>query len=123
MVAGRVNKVLVRRYIEPGRVVSLTPMFPGPKPPGDVRMVYDGTKSCMNEALWAPHFGLATMRYTLRSLLPGYYQCDMDSGEMFLNFWLHPFLREYAGVDVGQVRTREGPLPDWEVGRNRDWER
>ena len=123
LVASKVNKVRERRYIEPGRVVSLTPMFHVPKPPKDVRMVYDGTKSRLNDAVWAPHFGLATMRCTLRSLLPGYYQCDMDSGEMFLNFWLHSFLREYAGVDVSQVRTKEGPLPEWEAHRTRDWER
>ena len=41
------------------------------------------------------------MVFTLRSLLPGYYQCDMDSREMFLNFWLHRFLCPYARVDVG----------------------
>ena len=85
-------------------------------------MVYDGTKSGLNKALWSPHFGLPTMAFTLRSLLPGYYQCDMDCGEMFLNFWLHCLLRPYAGVDVSQVRTRRGPLPDWERDRNRDWE-
>ena len=45
MVKKKVDKVLERLYIGPGPVRSLTPMFHVPKPPEDVRMVYDGTKS------------------------------------------------------------------------------
>ena len=66
----------------------------------DIRMVYIGTSCGLNNVLWAPHFGLATVNHTLRSLLPGYHQCDMDVGEMFLNFPLHPIVRPYAGVDL-----------------------
>ena len=100
LVKGKLDKVRARLYIAPGTVMSLTPMFHVPKGEEDVRMVYNARVSGLNKALWAPHFGLPTMRHTFRSLLPGYYQADMDAGEMFLNFWLKELLRPYVGVDV-----------------------
>ena len=50
MVKKKVDKVRERLYIWPGPVRSLTPMFHVPKPPDDMRMVYDGTKSGLNKA-------------------------------------------------------------------------
>ena len=47
----------------------------------------------------------------------------MDIGEMFLNFPLHTSLRPYAGVDITHVRGKRGKEEDWEVGRERVWER
>jgi hypothetical protein len=44
----KVNKVRKRRYIDVGRVLSLTHMFAVPKGISDIRMVYDGTKSGLN---------------------------------------------------------------------------
>ena len=122
-VKAKVDKVRARMYVEPGHVVGVCPMFPVEKPPDDIRMVYDGSKSGLNKVLWAAHFGLPVVAYTLRSLMPGYFQCDMDVGEMFLNFWLNKFLRPYAGVNVGPVRTQGGPLPAWEESRTQNWER
>ena len=104
----KVGKVRRRLYISPGLVASLTHMFTVPKGLFDWRIVYNGTSSGLNAALWAPHFGLPTIRHTLRSLMAGYFQCDMDVGEMFLNFWLHTVLCPYAGVDVSHVRTTKG---------------
>ena len=98
-------------------------MFPVPKGLLDWRMVYNGTSCGLNRALWAPHFGLPTMRHTLRSLMADYFQCDLDVGEMFLNFWLQCFLRPYAGVDVSHVRSDGSEVPDWEEERVRCWER
>lgn len=115
----KVGKVRQRGYIEPGFVLSLTHMFYVPKGISDIRMVYNGTSCGLNDVLWAPHFGLPIMQHTLRSLLPNYYQCDMDVGEMFLNFMLHPALRPYSGVDITHIRSDES----WEAGRTRAWER
>ena len=70
-------------------------------------MVYNGTGCGLNEAVWAPHFGLPTVRQTLRSLLPGYEQCDMDVGEMFLIFLLHEEMKQMSGVDITFVRSKE----------------
>ncbi len=49
--------------------------------------------SCgLNDVLWAPCFGLPMVKQTLRALLPGYCQCDLDVGEQFLNY---PYTRTY----------------------------
>eukprot|EP00986_Skeletonema_menzelii_P007431 scaffold2926_cov176-Skeletonema_menzelii.AAC.1 len=74
----KVNKVRWRRYICLGPVCSLTHMFSVPKGLHDIRMVYDGTKSGLNDCLFAPHFSLPVMAHTLRSLLKGYYGADLD---------------------------------------------
>ena len=81
----------------------------------DIRMVYNSTSCVLNIALWAPHFGLPIVKHTLRALLPGYSQCDMDVGEMFLNFPLRPDLRPFSGVDITHIKSR----PD-EEGRDQD---
>ena len=119
----KLDKVRQRFYIEPGPVTSLSHMFYVPKGLEDIRMVYNAASCGLNDALWAPHFGLPTVQQTIRSLLPEYYQCDMDIGEMFLNFPLHTSLRPYAGVDITHVRGKRGKEEDWEVGRERVWER
>jgi hypothetical protein len=49
-------KVKTRRYFEEGLVSALTSFFAVPKGADDIRMVYDGTASGLNEALWAPWF-------------------------------------------------------------------
>ena len=62
------------------------------------------------------------MQHTLRSLLGGYWQCDMDVGEMFLNFPLALGMRPYAGVDVTYTRNEPDEREPWEEGRERKWE-
>ncbi len=121
----KVNKVRRRRYIDTGEVTSLTHMFAVPKGSRDLRMVYNGTSSGLNDVLFAPHFGLPTLSNTSRALLGGYYQTDLDVAEMFLCFPLHPEMRPYAGVDVSLIRTPPGSLEEepWEEGRTRIWER
>jgi hypothetical protein len=54
----KLNKVLERGYISPGWVISLTSYFAVPKGKFDIRLVYDGTASGLNVALWAPSFWL-----------------------------------------------------------------
>ncbi len=70
-------------------------------------MVYNGTSCGLNEVLWASRFGLPTVKQTLRALLAGYLQCDLDVSEQFLNYPLHTDLREYSGVDVSGVRSSD----------------
>eukprot|EP00985_Skeletonema_marinoi_P005573 scaffold2427_cov153-Skeletonema_marinoi.AAC.2 len=80
LVQAKVNKVRRRMYIAPGLVLILTHMFDVPKPPSDIRMVYDGTASGLNDALFAPHFTLPVVENTMRSLLENYYAADLDVG-------------------------------------------
>ena len=89
LVAKKIVPVRKRRYIDISHVLRLIHYFYGPKGEDDVRIVYNGTGSSLNDTLWAPHFGLPNVHHTARSLMPGYFQCDLDIGEIFLNFLLH----------------------------------
>ena len=111
----KVNNVRKRLYIEPGDTISLMPYFSVPKVVVeqvvmDIRMVYNGSKSGLNDSLWAPHFSLPSGRTALRKIEEGTYLADNDIGEMFLNFILHESLRPVCGVDVRSARTTE----EWE---------
>ena len=117
----KVDKVRKRLYIEPGTVLSTTHMFYVCKCFNGIRMVYNGTSFGLNLALWAPHFGLPIVQHTFRALLPGYSQCDMDVGEMFLNFPLHPDLRPFVGVYVTHIKSRP-EKEGWDQDRTRVWE-
>jgi hypothetical protein len=136
MVWKKLYSVRERLYIEPGEVISLMHFFYVPKglKLKDIRMVYNGTASGVNDCLFAPHFSLPTITPAMRALAEGYYQADMDIGEMFLNFMLGKELRPYSGVDVTHIRTQRSDLqhyhpeplpdiPDWEKERIRAWER
>ena len=118
----KVDKVRKRSHIEPGTVLSLTHIFNICKSLNDIRMVYNSISCGLNLALWAPYFGLPIVQHTLHVLLTGYSQCNMDVGEIFLNFPLHPDFRLFAGVDMRHIKSR----PDeegWEQDRTIVWER
>lgn len=54
----------------------------------EIRMVYDATKSGLNDAVWAPWFTMPTVDCHLRAVEAGTFMVDCDMGEMFLNFML-----------------------------------
>jgi hypothetical protein len=69
-----VDKLMVARdkgCISMEEVKSLIFFFDVPKGLDDIRMVYDGTKSGLNAAMWAPWFPLPTVDSALRSVVPG----------------------------------------------------
>jgi hypothetical protein len=110
-----------RRYITPGFVKSLTSFFLVPKGQDDVHMVYDGTVSGLNDSIWVPRFLLPTIETHLRAVDEGTHMADVDVAECFLNFILHPELRELAGVDLSHYFGDEGEVK-WEVwDRGRQW--
>jgi hypothetical protein len=96
----KLRKVRAKEYLVPGAVRSLTSFFTVPKGTTDVRIVYNGTKSGLNDCLWAPWFRLPTVEQHLRAVVPGSFLADIDVGEQFLNFMLHRDVRPYAGVDL-----------------------
>ena len=104
LVRGYVRNKLItvreRGYIAIGFIIALTSYFSVPKGDDDIRVVYDGTKSGLNAALWAPWFPLPTIEGHLRAVEAGYYMGDLDIGEMFLNFILDEEIQQYAGVDL-----------------------
>ena len=114
LMRAKVVQVRKQGYILPGKVVGGAHYFCVDKGEGDIRMVYNGTSCGLNDVLWAPRFGLPTVKQTLRALLAGYCQCDLDVGEQFLNFPLHIDLREYSGVDVRGVRSLGQGDQEWE---------
>lgn len=116
----KLTKVQKRGYIEAGDVRSLTKFFDVPKGDRDIRMVYDGTISGLNDVLWSPRFGLPTVEDHLGAVEEGTYMGDMDICDMFLNFIIHESLREYVGVDVSHFRSDD---KEFEEGRRRRWER
>ena len=116
MVKAKVLPVRQLGYIEVGRVGSLAHYFHVPKGPNNIRIVYNGTGCGLNAVLWAPRFGLPYVTHTTRSLMPGYCQCDLDVGDMFLNFLLHNDLKQMSGVEYVTFdqwirTTRDGRPP------------
>ncbi|KAL7560167.1 hypothetical protein ACA910_016596 [Epithemia clementina (nom. ined.)] len=90
-------------------------------------MVYDGTKRGLNDALHYPWFSLATVDTMLRSVEEGTWSADNDFGEMFLNFWLHPELRRYAGIYLtglfmGEERQASAASASSTIKRKIIWE-
>ena len=90
-------------YIEVGLVISLIHYFYVKKGLYGVMIVYNGTGCGLNDSIWALHFELPTVWHTLCSLLLGYSQCDLDIGEMFLNFLLTNTMKEMLGVVTHHV--------------------
>jgi hypothetical protein len=99
-VAKKLEHARERGYIGPGTVKSLTSFFAVPKGIDDIRMVYDASKSGLNDAIWVPRFPLPTIATHLRAVESGTFMADLDVGEMFLNFNLHPQLQQVCGVDL-----------------------
>ena len=87
----------------------------------EIRMVYDATKSGLNESVWAPWVSLPTVESELRAMKVGTFMCDCDVGKMFLNFMMDPRLRSHAGVDLFRL------YPEKAVGKSKSvkaqWER
>lgn len=96
----KLNVIRKKGYVEDGKIDSFMSFFDVPKGKDDIRMVYDGSKSGLNDSLWAPWFPLPTVDCLVRALEPGYYMADNDVGEMFHNFMLHSELRKYCGLDL-----------------------
>ncbi len=118
-VVAKLMDIRKKGYIGPGAIESLIAYFDVPKGESDIRMVYDGTKSGLNDMLFAPWFPLPTVETMLRSVVPGTYMADNDVGEMFLNFVLHEDIRRLCGIDLTVYFEEEAR----EKGLTKLWER
>ena len=82
-------------------VWSLTSFFNVPKGDEAICMVYNGTSSGLNDAVWVPWFPLPIVETHLHAVDFGtYIMADNNMGEMFLNFMLDENLRAYTRVDI-----------------------
>jgi hypothetical protein len=114
LVVNKLKKVRGRGYIAPGHVIALICFFEVPKGDCDIRMVYNGSESGLNECMWVPRFILPTVHTHLRGVGPDTYMSDVDLGEFFLNFILHPTIRPYTGVDFTKYFPNAEGTAVWE---------
>ncbi len=113
-VSEKLEDIRRKAYIMGGRVDSLTTFFWVPKGEQDIRLVYDTTKSGLNQALWAPTFGMPTVENLVKGVMDYSWMGDMDISEMFLNFNLHPDLHPYCGIDLSAYQEGEEGGLLWE---------
>lgn len=91
--AKKIEDLLCKSYVEPiTEVTAHIDHFGVPKtasPDGealDIRVVWHGSSSGLNQSLWAPNFPLPTTDTALRQVSYLCESADFDMGEMFLNF-------------------------------------
>ena len=100
LMASKVESMLKRGYLEEGFVRSNVHYFSVPKGEDDIRVVFDGTSSGLNNSLWAPNFYLPSSQSALLLLTFSSWMADVDFGEMFHNFFVAPKIRKYSGIDI-----------------------
>jgi hypothetical protein len=124
MMKENLNTVRFRRYVESGLVSALTSFFAVTKGDNDIWMVFNGTLSGLNAALWDPWFCLPNATTHMRIVEPGTFMADVAIGEMFLTFFLDPRIRRFASVDFTKFYPEE--LDEikkviWEIGMVVQW--
>ena len=72
----------------------------------EIRVVYNATKYGLYEAVWPSNVYLPTRESALRLTDYDSWFDDLDVGEMFLNYFLDPNMRRYAGIDVTDMIDR-----------------
>ncbi|KAL7576334.1 hypothetical protein ACA910_018150 [Epithemia clementina (nom. ined.)] len=106
-IAAKIADMQRKGYIAPGECAATMNFFAVPKGTSDIRMVYDGTKSGLNNCLYVPWFPLPDAEVLINTLDDELWCIDNDYREMFLNFWLHPELARYSGMDFTALVGRE----------------
>lgn len=105
LVADKLEVMLSRSYLEPGFVSNALHFFAVPKGEADIRVVFDGTSSGLNDSLWAPNFYLPTAKAAALHISFTSWMSDMDCGEMFHNFFMDRKVRKCAGIQVEKLVT------------------
>jgi hypothetical protein len=100
LVSSKVEAMVAKSYLEVGVVRTTLHFFAVPKGDADIRVVFDGTSSGLNDCLWSPNFFLPTSRNAAEMLSFGSWMADMDFGEFFHNFFADDRVRKHSGVDV-----------------------
>ena len=100
-------KFIDRGYLifpQSSEIKSLIDYFYVSKGTDDIRPIFNGTSCGLTDAIWCPNFWLPTSKRFLRSVTFNSKFVDLDFGEMFHNFPLHPSLIPYSGVDLTPFR-------------------
>jgi hypothetical protein len=82
LIASKLQAIIERKYLVPGRVESLIQFFDVPKA-DDIRLVHNGRSCGLNAFTWAPNFWLPTTKSAIRLLDFNYYSVDLDLGKCF----------------------------------------
>lgn len=82
---------------------SLNSYFSVPKGEDDIHMMFDLTMCGFNDVLWVPTFWLPTILNVFDCAIHSSFFGDIDIGEMFLNFKVHPDHRPYLDIDEGSL--------------------
>ena len=69
---------------------------------GNIQTIYNGSKSGLNDLIWALQITLPTADTMTHWVTAGSWLADNGYGEQFLNFSLHPDLQKFCGVDLIQ---------------------
>lgn len=94
----KLNKFRSQGYIVKGSKKGLVSYFTVPKGCGDIRLVFDGTKSGLNSCIGTPRFSIPTVNSLLTVVEPGTWMGDIDIGEQFYNFLLDPAIQPFCGI-------------------------
>ena len=109
----KIGSVLSKGYLNSGNVHSLVPFFYVPKGNDNVRVVYNGSTSRLNDTMWVPSVSATNANSMLRLKEPGTWNIGLDVGEHFLNFMIPREIRPYVVVDVTSVldpHGKKGPM-------------
>jgi hypothetical protein len=114
MMRKKIEKVIRQRYVDVAEdeIHAFISYFAVMKGLYDILMVYDGTKSGLNDCLFAPWFALPTMNTMFRSLDVDFWCADNDFSDNFLNYLIGKELRVYCGIDVDiLLKDEKGYVP------------
>jgi hypothetical protein len=114
VVRTKFDKFRSKGYVAKGRVEGLTSFITAPKGDGDIRLVFDGTKSGLISTIWAPSFTLPLVNSLLTALEPGTWMADINIAEQFYNFLLDPAVRPFCGVDLSPYYPGTTSWERWE---------
>eukprot|EP00978_Attheya_sp_CCMP212_P029827 scaffold107351_cov30-Attheya_sp.AAC.1 len=110
MMRKKLEKVIRQKYIDVSEeeILAFIQYFTVEKGLYDIRMVYNGTKSGLNDCLFAPWFALPTMTTMFRGLDVDFWCADNDFSDNFLNNLINKELRAYyCGIDVDVLMEGE----------------
>ena len=83
LIKTKADQIRERKYVTSGEVKSLLNIFHVPNGLDDIWLANDGTKSCLNAAVWSPNFFLPTVTSLSRSIEATTWMTDVDLGEFF----------------------------------------
>ncbi|KAL7573165.1 hypothetical protein ACA910_018829 [Epithemia clementina (nom. ined.)] len=112
MIANKLEDVWRKQYVVQDTCVATMNYFCIPKWIHNIHMVYNGTKSGLNNCLYTPWLNLPNADVMIPTLDTGKWCIDDNYGKMFFNFWIHQELMGYSRMDLTPLygKTKEGKM-------------